>query len=142
MGASAAKGQLNCHAIKNDYELVIRVSKQLEAVLETKFRASGRGLHEKVSTAKVRQQPGPPSPPRLEYIIHCCTVSLSLCQDIPPTLERQIRFLATIRNQLIHNPEVEAIPDRPAFIAAYEKAAAELTRLSTPSDAGSSCVVS
>ncbi len=53
MGAASSQ-HLNCHAIKNDYELVIRVSKQLEAVLETQFGARGRGLHEKVSTATVR----------------------------------------------------------------------------------------
>lgn len=50
----AASAQLQCASIKNDYELVIRVSKQLEAVLEAKFGARGRGLHEKVTTASVR----------------------------------------------------------------------------------------
>jgi hypothetical protein len=55
MGASTSKGDvLNCKSITNDYELVIRVSKQLELVLEARFGASGRGLHEKVTTARVR----------------------------------------------------------------------------------------
>lgn len=59
---------LNCKSISNDYELVIRVSKQLEQLLETQFGATGRGLHEKVSTARVRMcgpfvsARGPPLP--------------------------------------------------------------------------------
>ena len=53
MGSSHSKTELDCSSIKNDYELVIRVSKQLEQLLETQFGASGRGLHEKVTTARV-----------------------------------------------------------------------------------------
>lgn len=53
MGAGHSKDELDCDSIKNDYELVIRVSKQLEAVLETQFGGSGKGLHEKVSSARV-----------------------------------------------------------------------------------------
>ena len=38
--------------IKNDYELAIRLSKELEYVLEIHFNATGRGLHEKITTAE------------------------------------------------------------------------------------------
>ena len=56
MGSTTSKlgSRLDCASIKNDYELVIRVSKQLELLLETSFGATGRGLHEKVTTARVR----------------------------------------------------------------------------------------
>lgn len=114
MGGAASK-KLNCASIKNDYELVIRVSKQLESVLELQFGATGRGLHEKVTSAR----------------------------RIPPPLEKQIRFLATIRNQVIHNQDVDHIPDRQAFIHAYESAVAELERLSEPAKAeGTGCIIS
>ncbi len=35
----------------NDYELVIKASKELEHLLETEFGATGRGLHEKIAAA-------------------------------------------------------------------------------------------
>lgn len=50
-------------------QVVIRVSKELEYVLETHFLSTGKGLHEKITNA----------------------------DDLPEGLVRKMRFLATIR---------------------------------------------
>mmetsp|Transcript_22626 Transcript_22626/g.57943 ORF Transcript_22626/g.57943 Transcript_22626/m.57943 type:complete len:116 (+) Transcript_22626:230-577(+) len=94
MGAQASRA----HAT-NDYELVIRSSKELEALLETEFGASGRGLHEKITSVQGQLSPG---------------------------LVKQMRYLATIRNKLIHEPGFDDIPDRAAFIRRFEESLAEL----------------
>ncbi|OQR83853.1 hypothetical protein ACHHYP_14186 [Achlya hypogyna] len=86
----------------NDYELVIKCSKELEYILEADFGATGRGLHEKISSAN---------------------------GDFSPQLVRQMRYLATIRNKLIHERGFDAIPDRSDFIAKFEQSAAELEAL-------------
>ena len=36
----------------NDYELVIKTSKDLEYFLESEFDARGKGLHEKISSVE------------------------------------------------------------------------------------------
>lgn len=94
VGAQASRA----HAT-NDYELVIRSSKELEALLETEFGASGRGLHEKITSVQGQLSPG---------------------------LVKQMRYLATIRNKLIHEPGFDDIPDRAAFIRRFEESLAEL----------------
>jgi hypothetical protein len=57
-----------------DLSLVIFSSKQLEALLETKFGGTGKGLHEKITSSR----------------------------DLPETLKRKLRRVATIRNKLVH----------------------------------------
>ena len=57
-----------------DIKLVIIASKTLEQVLEEHFEASGRGLHEKITSA----------------------------QGLPGDLKRKMRRVATVRNKLIH----------------------------------------
>ncbi|KDO27879.1 hypothetical protein SPRG_07151 [Saprolegnia parasitica CBS 223.65] len=94
MGQGSSK---YAHA-NNDYELVIKCSKELEFILEHDFSATGRGLHEKISSAT----------------------------SLPPELARQMRYLATIRNKLIHERGFDAIPDRANFIAKFEQSAKEL----------------
>eukprot|EP00242_Pyramimonas_sp_CCMP2087_P011256 CAMPEP_0198212474 /NCGR_PEP_ID=MMETSP1445-20131203/26220_1 /TAXON_ID=36898 /ORGANISM="Pyramimonas sp., Strain CCMP2087" /LENGTH=116 /DNA_ID=CAMNT_0043886927 /DNA_START=255 /DNA_END=606 /DNA_ORIENTATION=+ len=83
---------------KNDFELVIRAAKELEWILDTHFHAQGRGLHEKVSSVP----------------------------DLPPSLVKEMRYLATIRNKLIHEKEFNAIPDRAQYIKTFEASAEEL----------------
>jgi hypothetical protein len=41
----------------NDYELVIKTSKDLEYLLDSEFGAKGKGLHEKISSIQI-QIPG------------------------------------------------------------------------------------
>ena len=98
MGAYLSQG--NTYAT-NDFELVIRTSKELEFLLENQFHAEGKGLHEKITSA-------------------------SSSALLPDSLVRKMRFLATIRNKLIHDTTVNAIPDRAAFIHNFEEAKREL----------------
>ena len=83
----------------NDYELVIKTSKEIEYILEEEFNATGKGLHEKVT---------------------------SVSSQLSPKLCKRLRYLATIRNKLIHERGFDAIPDRSNFIGAYEESKAEI----------------
>ena len=82
-----------------DTELVIHSAKELEWLLESTFGATGKGLHEKITSVE---------------------------SSLPPALVKRLRFLATIRNRLIHERGFTAIPDRAGFIEAFDAAAAEL----------------
>ena len=107
---------------RNDFELVIRASKELEFLLESSFHASGgkqSGLHEKISSA--RQPSGKP---------------------LPDGLVRKMRYLATLRNKLIHDRECNSIPDRAGFIKSYSEAIEELKDLGPAASTDGSCAVS
>jgi flagellar biosynthesis chaperone FliJ len=104
----------------NDYELVIKSAKELEDLLEEQFGATGKGLHEKITTA----------------------------QDLSPSLQKRLRYLATIRNKLVHDVRFDRIPDRQSFIEAFERAQAELQSLlearrrqQAPAEQTSGCVM-
>lgn len=88
---------------ENDYELVIKASKELEYVLEHHFGATGKGLHEKISSAS-------PFLPN-------------------PSIVKNMRYLATIRNQLVHQRGFDAIPDRPSFIRLFRSSITELEQI-------------
>lgn len=87
--------------LPNDYERAIHSSKELEWLLES-LGASGRGLHEKISSIQDR---------------------------LPAALVKKARYVATIRNRLIHERGFDAIPDRSTFSASFDHCKAELTRL-------------
>ncbi|GAB4819559.1 hypothetical protein N2152v2_006605 [Parachlorella kessleri] len=89
-------------AARNDYELVIRSSKELEHVLEACFGAQGKGLHEKVTSVQ---------------------------HLLPQDLVRKIRYLATIRNKLVHEFGFNSIPDRTTFINNFNVARSELQQV-------------
>jgi hypothetical protein len=101
MGASGSKPHF-VHAT-NDYELAIKSSKELEHLLEHEFKASGKGLHEKISSAS-------PHIPSKDLIKH-------------------MRYLATIRNKLVHERGFDAIPNRKIFIRNFENSVQELTQI-------------
>jgi hypothetical protein len=84
----------------NDFELVIRLSKELEFILEKYFSSHGKGLHEKISNGK----------------------------NIPEKLQKKMRYVATIRNKLIHDRDFNKI-DREAFINVFKEAKSELENL-------------
>jgi hypothetical protein len=84
----------------NDFELVIRLSKELEFILEVYFSSYGKGLHEKISNGK----------------------------NIPEKLQKKMRYVATIRNKLIHDRDFNKI-DRDAFIKVFKEAKNELEDL-------------
>lgn len=92
-------GTQNVAATRNDYELVIRASKDLEYILEAYLGARGKGLHEK------------------------CT---SVQHLVPKDLQKKIRYLATIRNKLVHERGFNHIPDRGRFIQSYLTAEQQL----------------
>jgi hypothetical protein len=95
MGLSGSKYE---HS-SNDYEMAIKISKELEYVLERHFHGNGLGLHTKITNASA---------------------------EIPSPLKNKMRKLATIRNQLIHERGFDNIPDRKRFIAQFEEADKEL----------------
>ncbi|RHZ38268.1 hypothetical protein DYB26_003750 [Aphanomyces astaci] len=100
---------------RNDYELVIKCAKELEYILEAEFGATGKGLHEKISAVN---------------------------GQLPPQLVKQMRFLATIRNKLIHERGFDRIPDRDHFILQFEAAAGNLNeRVRARGGASSNCIL-
>ncbi|KAL6773653.1 hypothetical protein ACKKBG_A21995 [Auxenochlorella protothecoides x Auxenochlorella symbiontica] len=94
-------GQATNHALpaSNDYELVCRSSKELEHVLTVGFGAQGKGLHEKATYVE---------------------------QYLSPDLIRKIRYLATIRNKLVHEYDFNSIPNRQQFLNNFHIAQSEL----------------
>lgn len=94
---------------------MIKASKELEYFLELEFKASGKGLHEKISSVQ---------------------------GDLPQDIVKKMRYLATIRNKLIHERGFDAIPDRNQFIAAFETSKLELENMARARDKNSSCSVS
>lgn len=104
----------------NDFELVVRATKDLEELLEKHFGApdgKDSGLHEKITEARVNGQP------------------------LPVDLVRKLRYLVTIRNKLIHEHDCNAIPDRAAFVKSYDDANAELHSLGNINEPNKGCCV-
>ena len=93
----------------NDFELVVRATKELEFLLESKFGSPSDktvGIHDKISMAR--------TPTR---------------EPLPENIKKVMRRLVTIRNSLVHDREVNAIPDRAAFAADFDKVVLELKKM-------------
>ena len=84
----------------SDIDLAVTRSQRLEQTLEREFGASGRGLHEKVS---------------------------SVADALPKDLVRRLRLVATVRNKVVH--ENGRIDDRNRFLTAADSAEAELATI-------------
>jgi len=93
----------------NDYELAIKRCKKLEALLAEGFAAEGKGLHQKVTSVEGR---------------------------LPPPLVKRLRFIATIRNKLVHDEDYERIDDPAGFRDACDAAERELQALLRPARTG------
>ena len=105
--------------VKNDFELVVRATKELEWLLETKFgapRDKTVGIHEKISVAR--------TPTR---------------EPLPDNVKKRMRYLVTIRNQLVHERDVNAIPDKAAFAQGYQEVERELKAILGEDSSG--CIV-
>src|SRR5437879_2583447 len=89
----------------SDIELVINRTKALEALLEAGLGATGKGLHEKVSSVQAR---------------------------LPDALVRKLRFVATLRNKLVHDTDYLKLDDRPAFERVCQEAEGELRAMTAP----------
>ncbi|HEX3358761.1 MAG TPA: hypothetical protein VHS31_17425 [Tepidisphaeraceae bacterium] len=86
----------------SDIDLAISHCKTLESLLERGLGASGRGLHEKVSSVESR---------------------------LPRELVRKLRLVATVRNKVVHEADYKNIDDRKAFLAACRDAERELKKM-------------
>lgn len=104
---------------KNDFELVIRATKDLEYLLEMGFHTpSGKniGLHDKITSAQ--QSHG-----------------LSL------DTVKQLRYLVTIRNKMVHDHEFNSLPDRAQFAKSYDSVEKELKEKLRGDSSSSSCII-
>ena len=81
----------------SDIDLAVTRSQRLEQLLERDFGATGKGLHQKVS---------------------------SIADSMPEELIRKLRLVATVRNKVVH--ENGRIEDRPRFVEAADAAEREL----------------
>jgi hypothetical protein len=72
-----------------DIELVVSHAKKFEALLENRFGARGRGLHEKVSSVEAQ---------------------------LPAEAVKKLRYVATIRNKFVHEENVNHLEDREGFL--------------------------
>lgn len=88
---------------KNDYELAIKSCKELEFILETEFGSSGTTLHEMITNANA---------------------------SLPIELIMNMRYVATIANNLVHEKSFSYIPDQEEFIKRYERSVRSLQEIS------------
>jgi hypothetical protein len=84
----------------SDIDLAVTRSQRLEQLLEQDFGATGRGLHEKVS---------------------------SIADSMPQDLVRKLRLVATVRNKVVH--ESGRIEDKSRFLDAADAAERELIKI-------------
>ena len=94
----------------NHFELVIKQSKHFEVLLKTHFGATGKGLHQLVS---------------------------SIEKALPKDLIRDLRKIATIRNKLIHEQGYDSI-DETTFNQACASADPKLRKLINTKSSNSS----
>lgn len=69
----------------SDLERVIKTSKALEAALADRFGAEGKGLHQKIDSVEA---------------------------DLPRDAIKHLRYVATIRNKIVHEDDYNKIDDR------------------------------
>ena len=93
-----------------DYEIAIKRCKQIESLLEQGLGAQGKGLHEKVT---------------------------SIQDKLPQPLVRRLRFIASVRNKLVHDASVDRLDDRDGFQQACDTAEHEIRTMLQPVSTGS-----
>ena len=84
----------------SDIDIVIKSSRRLESMLSDGLGAEGRGLHQKISSVE---------------------------DQLPESLVRRLRFVATMRNKVVH--EDVRLDDRRGFINAGKRGEKELQKL-------------
>lgn len=100
----------------SDIDLAVRRSKRLENRLRRNFRVDGRGLHALIDAAKAKNA-------------------------LPTPLVKKLRFVATIRNKIVHDADYTRIEDRRAFVAACDEAERELDEMAGPRDTWTSTII-
>jgi hypothetical protein len=88
---------------QNDYELAIKSCKELEFILETEFGSSGSTLHEMITNANA---------------------------SLPIEVIMNMRYVATIGNNLVHEKSFSCIPDQADFIKRYQRSVNSLQEIS------------
>jgi hypothetical protein len=89
----------------SDIELAITRVKALESLLEQALGATGKGLHEKITSVQ---------------------------DKLPQALVKKLRFVATVRNKIVHESDYKEIDDRAGFVRACDEAESELKALLAP----------
>jgi hypothetical protein len=84
-----------------DITPVVRAAKRIETLLEEKFGAQGRGLHEKLSSVE---------------------------RHVPAELHKTIRYIATVRNKVVHEDDYE-LDDAAGFLRQAERVAQALENI-------------
>lgn len=84
-------------------EIAVKGAKRLESVLEQSFGATGRGLHEKLNSVE---------------------------KKIPNDVQKQIRYVASVRNRIVHETTTNSIHDPAAFEATVVKILKQLEQQS------------
>jgi hypothetical protein len=82
----------------SDIETAVSYSRELEAILERKFAATGKGLHEKISSVE---------------------------GTLPAAALPELRRIATLRNKVVHEADFR-LPDLKDFTATYRSVRAQL----------------
>lgn len=103
----------------NDFELVIRATKDLEHLLETGFGApAGKtvGLHDKITAAQTSH-------------------------GLSTETVKKLRYLVTIRNKMVHDHGFNSLPDRKHFARSYDSAERELRDKLKGSSSSSGCAI-
>ncbi len=78
---------------------IIEYNKKIEKLLTSRYQAQGKVLHGKVSSVESK---------------------------LAPDLVKKIRFIATVRNKLVHDDDFKTIPDN--FIKINKEVIAELSK--------------
>jgi len=119
--AAPLSASQNAHYLKyssNDYELVIRATKDIEHLLESNFGALGTGLHEKITHTQ-------------------SLVGLSV-----DSVDK-LRYLVNVRNQLVHKYDFNELTDREQFISSFHSVEKELKgKLEDNDNEDTNCVIS
>ena len=99
-----AKDRVETKVVRpNDYELAIKSCKELEFILETEFGSTGSTLHEMITNANA---------------------------SLPIELIMNMRYVATIGNNLVHEKSFSYIPDQDEFIKRYQRSVNALQEIS------------
>ncbi|MEM7807740.1 MAG: DUF4145 domain-containing protein [Planctomycetota bacterium] len=89
----------------SDLELAVSRSKRLERRLRDGLAAQGKGLHELTSSVERR---------------------------LPADTVRKLRFVATVRNKLVHDLDVRKLDDRKRFVLACDQIERDIDDVAGP----------
>lgn len=78
---------------------IIEYNKKIEKILVTKYHATGKGLHSKLTSVE---------------------------SELSPELVKKIRFIATIRNKMVHEEDFQELPAN--FIKSNKEVIKELSQ--------------